>query len=203
VYNSVTPTPGSTAPFDFVMNNTASTSGTPSVFGHVYLEASVPASPNGGFFLGADGGYAVAPISQAITALAPNTTYQLSFEWAASQLTICNGVGTPCSGNTVDNWQATIDGQTFDTTPYHLTFGTFSGWMSYMATFTTGSTINKDALSFLAQGTPIGQPRFMLLDRVSLTGVTHDILRSRAGFSGTVGGRFSQHNWRGQAAQKS
>jgi hypothetical protein len=175
VFNSVTPNPGTTAPFDFIMNNTASTTGTRSLFGHVYLEGSVPASPDGGFFLGADGGYAVAPISQAISGLAPNTTYQLSFYWAASQLTICDAFGDPCKGNTVDDWKVTVDGQTFYSAPlpgYNETFGTFGGWMDYSTTFTTGSSISSNLLTFLAGGTPIGEPPFLLLDGVTLTPVS-------------------------------
>jgi len=170
VLNSVTP--ANSPPFDFIMNNTASTTGAPSDFGTVYLKGTVPASPNGGDFIGADGGYASAPISQQIAGLAPNTTYSLSFDWAASRLTICDNIGTPCTGNTQDQWQVTFAGQTVTTPLYSETSGQFSGWMNYSTTFTTGSSVANNVLNFLALGTPIGEPPFLLLDSVSLTAVT-------------------------------
>jgi len=170
IVNSIT-NPGD-SPFVFVMNGNASTTGAPSLNGTIYLRGSVPASPNGGDFIGADGGYAPARIMQTIAALAPNTTYTLSFDWGASQLSACDNIGTPCaSDSTSSNWQVSIDGQTFTTPTANAVSGVFSGWMNFTTTFTTGSSIGagQNVLSFLSQGAPIGAPPFALLDSVSLT----------------------------------
>jgi hypothetical protein len=165
------PTPANAAPFDFIMNSGATTTGTPTVYGTTYLYGSngFKVSPGGGDFLGADGGYASAPISQTIGGLTIGDKYTLSYDWAAAQLTTCNGMGAPCLGATQDQWQVTFGGQTVDepTPAYPLPNKGFSGWMNESLTFTAMST--SQVLTFLAQGTPIGQPPFLLLDDVSLT----------------------------------
>ena len=170
IVNSIT-NPGD-SPFVFVMDGNASKTGAPSQNGTIYLRGSVPASPNGGYFIGADGDYAPAPIMQTIAGLAPSTTYTLSFDWGASQLTACDNIGTPCPSNsTTNDWQVSIDGQTFTTPTTSVVNGVFTGWKTYSTTFTTGSSIGagQNVLSFLSQGGPVGAPPFALLDSVSLT----------------------------------
>ena len=117
-------------------------------------------SPTGGNFLAADGAYQVGAITQMITGLVVGQTYTLTFDWAAAQQ-------YGYSGATTEMWSATLGNQTVSTSVYNDANHGFSGWMN--ASFTYTATSTSEMLSFLAAGTPNGEPPFSLLDNVSLT----------------------------------
>jgi hypothetical protein len=120
-------------------------------------------SPNGGNFIGADGAYGVAPITQSINGLVSGTTYLLTFYQAGAQQQNYNG-------GTTDRWSVSLGQQTIlsdlMTNPGH----DFQPWTLESMVFTATST--SEVLSFLAVGTPAGVPPFSLLDGVSLTVAT-------------------------------
>ena len=120
-------------------------------------------SPNGGNFIGADGAFQVKAINQTITDLVVGGKYTLSFWWAGAQQSGFNGVNT-------ENWTASLGGQSFTTDTVYNTNHGFTGWQQ--ATFSYTATASSEVLSFLAHGTPNGEPPFSLLDGVSLTGPT-------------------------------
>ena len=130
--------------------------------------AIMPAnSPDGGNFVAADGAFQVGAITQTVTGLTSLQQYTLGFWWAAAQQTTfgCTGTQTYC---TTDQWQVGIGSQTFYTPVANTgtTAGGFSGWLYQTFTFT--ATSSSAVLSFLAVGTPVGQPPFALLDGVTL-----------------------------------
>ena len=122
-------------------------------------------SPTGGNYIAADGGFpylhgdAVAPITQSISGLKVGMGYTLSFSWAAAQ-------ETGYTGNTTEQWQVSLGGQTDSTQVYSNPSLGFSGWMS--ATFSYVATSTTELLSFLAVGTPDSQPPMLLLANVTL-----------------------------------
>lgn len=118
-------------------------------------------SPTGGNFLlsDADTGFHGA-ISQAITGLVAGNTYTLTFDWAAASWAPFNGV-------TTEHWDVSLGGVTKSTETVELAPKGFSGWKTASIDFVAGGA--NQTLSFLAQGTPIGQPPTLLLDNVSLT----------------------------------
>jgi hypothetical protein len=118
-------------------------------------------SPSGGNYLAADGAFQVSPIIQTIRGLVVGTPYVLSFEWAAAQQAGFNGA-------TTENFTASLGSESFTTATYNLPNHGFSGWLNQQFTFTP--TSSTEVLSFLAHGTPGGEPPFSLLDGVSLQG---------------------------------
>ncbi len=116
-------------------------------------------SPNGGNFVGADGAYEVGAISQTILGLVAGQTYALSFEYAAAQQ-------SGYTGDTTEKWDVSLGTTTIDTSVIQNPNHSFSGW--YTDTFTYTATAASEVLSFLAVGTPNGEPPFVLLDGVSL-----------------------------------
>jgi hypothetical protein len=130
--------------------------------------AGVPASPDGGYFVGADGNFpspcpsCTAPITQTLTGLTTGQTYQVGFYWAASQQ-------QGFSGDTQQQWQVSLGSQTLDTPIYYLPSQDFSGWMYQTLDFTATGT--SEVLSFLAWGNnPV--PPMLLLDGVTANEVT-------------------------------
>jgi len=128
-------------------------------------------SPDGGNFIGADGAYEVGAITQTISGLTALSNYTVGFYWAAAQQSNfgCVSPANP-GGCTTDQWQVSLGSQT-QSTPVASTGvgqGGFSGWM--YQTFT--ATSSSELLSFLAVGTPSGEPPFALLDGVSLNVAT-------------------------------
>lgn len=175
-WTSGTPTDATYA-FNFVLDSNADSSGfpsvnTPNVGSNIYLWGpNTPAgkggsvangftgSPTGGYFMGMDGGYATAPISQDISGLTIGTQYQLDFDWAASQF-------TDAIGATTQSIKVGFGSDQAQTTPFSLPSQGFSGWMHFTTIFTAKDTT--ETLSFLAVGSP-ALPPFTLLDGVSLT----------------------------------
>jgi hypothetical protein len=116
-------------------------------------------SPLGGNFIAADGAYEVGAISQTITGLTVGQTYVLKFYWAGAQQ-------ESFTGTTSEWWQVSLGGQTFSTGTVSLTSEGFSGWQQQTFYFT--GTATSETLSFLAGGTPAGEPPFSLLAGVDL-----------------------------------
>jgi hypothetical protein len=120
----------------------------------------IPASsPDGGRFVVADGAFAVGPISQTVSGLTVGKQYNLSFYYAAGQQ-------YSYSGPTTEAWNVSFGGQSQQTTTINLGSHDFADWRQ--ASFTYTATSSSQVLSFLAVGTPIGLPPFVLLDGVSL-----------------------------------
>jgi len=124
---------------------------------------AITAPPLGGNFIAADGAYEVGALTQSITTLTVGKTYVLKFEWAAAQQ---QGL----TGATTEKWIVSMGtgnvAGNFSTTTYDLPSEGFSGWMSATMYFYANSTT--ETLSFLASGTPNGEPPFVLLADVDL-----------------------------------
>lgn len=121
-------------------------------------------SPTGGNFIGADGGFQVGAIEQTINGLVAGQQYNVSFDWAGAQQS--NRFGA-----TTEQWAVSLGNQTRSTAIVNNANRGFTGWMTETFTFTAGSS--SEVLSFLAHGTPSGEPPFALLDGVSLTEVAN------------------------------
>ncbi len=120
------------------------------------------ASPDGGNFVGADGAYQTEAITQSITGLTAGEHYDVAFDWAGAQQ-------SGYTGATTERWIVGLGAQSISTAVAHNPNHGFTGWMHETFDFTaTGSS---ETLSFLAQGTPGGEPPFSLLDGVSLSAV--------------------------------
>ncbi len=122
------------------------------------------APPGGGNIIANDGAYQIGPISQTVTGLTSGQEYAVSFEYAGAQQ-------TTYTGTTTESWTVSLGGTAGAQTTSTLTNTNkgFTGWFSQTFDFTaTGTT---DVLSFLANGTPSGEPPFSLLADVSMTAV--------------------------------
>lgn len=135
-------------------------------FGNTYLAGSnnggvnvIGAPPTGGNFVAADGAYEINAISQTITGLTPGQTYALKFYWAAGQQ-------QSFTGATTESWTVTLGSGSYTTATFDLNSNSFSGWMQQ--TFYYSATSASETLSFLANGTPTGEPPFVLLADVDL-----------------------------------
>jgi hypothetical protein len=132
-------------------------------------------APSGHNYIAADAGlhqsdgFGTAPISQVISHLTIGSLYQVTFDWASAQQT---GFNSP----TTEQWLVSFGNtgvagvdQTFST-PFDINVNHgFTGWHSTTYLFTaTGTT---QTLSFLANGTPEGQPPFSLLADPTLQAV--------------------------------
>jgi hypothetical protein len=127
------------------------------------LVAPTTLSPNGGNFVGLDGDSNVAGgISQTINGLVVGESYNLTFNWGASQ-------SAARQGATTEQLHITFGSQTADTAILNNCSQCFTGWQNEHFTFTATST--SQTLSFLSIGTPLGLPPIALLDGVSLTAV--------------------------------
>lgn len=116
-------------------------------------------SPYGGNFVAADGAYEVGAISQTINGLTAGDTYAVGFYWAGAQQ-------TGFSGTTTEGWDVSLGGQTIDTPILTDPSHGFTGWQYSTLDFTSSGS--SEVLSFLAVGTPSGEPPFSLLADVSL-----------------------------------
>lgn len=124
----------------------------------------ITTSPDGGNFIGMDGVYKAGPISQTISGLAVGTSTTVSFWYAGAQQYSYNGI-------TTEGFAVSLGNQTMDTPTLTDASNGFTGWQYETLTFTP--TSSTEVLSFLALGTPNGEPPFSLLDGVSVnTNVT-------------------------------
>jgi hypothetical protein len=119
------------------------------------------AGPTGGNFVGADGAYGQANISQTISGLKIGHTYAVSFAWAGAQQS-----GFTAVNGTTENWQVTFGTQTQTTQTITVPNEGFSGWLNQTFDFVASAT--SQTLSFFATGTPTGVPPFALLASVSV-----------------------------------
>lgn len=118
-------------------------------------------SPTGGNYVAADGAYEVAPITQTISGLNIGAKVYVSFAWAGAQQYGFNGA-------TTDNWTVDLGSSPSQVTnTVSLVSHGFSGWTNQ--TFSFIATQTSEMLSFLATGTPSGQPPFALLSSVVVT----------------------------------
>jgi hypothetical protein len=124
-------------------------------------------SPTGGNFIAADGAYEISAITQTINGLTPGRGVAVSFAWAGAQQYSFTGATTDNWTVSLGNVTASNPSQTTQTTS--LVSHGFSGWMTQ--TFTFMPTSASEVLSFLATGTPTGQPPFALLANVSAVNV--------------------------------
>ena len=161
----------STSGYNFVFGaNTATTIGSTGVYGPTYLfngsavagGAVLGQSPTGGNFVGADGAFSVGAITQTLSGLTRGTDYAVSFAWAGAQQTGYNSA-------TTEQWQVSLGNQTQSTQAVTNANHGFTGWMQQ--TFIFEASAASEVLSFLAVGTPTGEPPFSLLDGVSATDV--------------------------------
>ena len=114
-------------------------------------------------FIGADGAFGVAPLTQTIMGLVAGGQYQLSFDWAGAQQ-------AGYTSATTEQWAVSLGAQTQYTSVLHNAPMGFTGWMTQTFDFT--ATSGSEVLSFLAVGTPVGQPPFSLLTGVDLEAVS-------------------------------
>lgn len=119
-------------------------------------------SPTGGFFAGMDSNFPghMGPLTQSIAGLVPGATYNLEFDWAATQ-----EVGF--DGATSSQWVVSLGGGTSVSTQL-VSIPNHGGttWMHETFSIVAGSA--NALLSFQADGGP-ALPPFALLDGVSLT----------------------------------
>jgi PEP-CTERM motif len=160
-----------TSGYNFLFTpGSADTTGVTGTFGNLQLWGpgngsanGLPAtSPAGGNFVGADGAFEVGPITQTINGLVAGKQYALGFWWAGAQQSGFIDTNT-------EQWDVSLGGQTQDTAVVDNPSKGFSGWVHQTFTFTATNT--SELLSFLAVGTPGGEPPFSLLDGVTLNQV--------------------------------
>jgi len=115
--------------------------------------------PGGGNYVAADGVYQAAAITQTITGLTVGRQYDLTFYYAGAQQSGFTGLNT--------EWWTVSLGSQSDTTPIldNANHG-FTGW--YEENFLYTATSSSEVLSFMAGGTPGGEPPFTLLTDVAL-----------------------------------
>lgn len=129
--------------------------------GGIGLWGTIPNSPDGGNFVAIDGDPQFnASISQMINNLNPGVTYYLQFYQAAAQQ-------KGSSGATTEQWQVTLGGTTVDSPVMDNATHGFIPWVQETISFQASAT--SEVLTFLALGTPAGEPPVVLLDGVSLS----------------------------------
>jgi hypothetical protein len=174
---------------------TADTTGATGVDGALYLWGTgnggndvLSVSPNGGNFIASDPVYESGPITQTINDLTIGDEYAVSFYWAGAQQ-------SGFSGNTTEGWDVSLGSTTQDTTIVHDVSLGFTGWQYQTFDFTASSST--EVLSFLAVGTPSGEPPFALLDGVSMTQVTPEPATLPLLLTGMMGclGVFGSKKW--------
>lgn len=121
------------------------------------------ASPDGGNYVAIDGAAAFSTsLTQQLTGLVVGKQYAISFYQAAAQQKGFTGVNT-------EQWQVSFDNVSQLSTLMNNASQGDVGWMYQSLRFT--ATATKQALIFVAKGTPSGQPPFVLLDGVTITSV--------------------------------
>lgn len=117
-------------------------------------------SPDGGNYVAIDGDPAYeTALTQTLTGLTSGAQYTVSFWQAAAQQ---NGF----TGATTERWQVGFGSSTQLTSIMNNASHGAVGWNRQTLTFTASGA--SQLLSFLAVGTPNGQPPFVLLDGVSV-----------------------------------
>ncbi len=130
------------------------------------LYGPIPNSPLGGNFIGIDGDSAYnQSISQTITGLKIGKVYTLKFYQSAAQQ---KGL----SGATTEQWTVTFGNSTQLSTKMFNASKSFLPWALEKLYFK--ATAASQLLTFVAHGTPNGQPPVALLDGVSIDSVLPD-----------------------------
>jgi hypothetical protein len=167
-YWTTTDAPGNTSGYTYSFVYGSGTGDTTGAYDNQYngynvLYGPMPASsPSGGNFIGADGTYETAVISQTISGLTANDTYALNFYFAGAQQ-------TGYTGATTEQWQVSLGTETLSTAVLDNSSQGFTGWQAATLDFTaTGAS---EVLSFMAVGAPNGLPPFLLLDGVTMNAV--------------------------------
>lgn len=124
------------------------------------------ASPAGGNYIAMDGAYAQGPLSQTLNGLTVGAATTVSFWFAGAQQYGYDGA-------TTEQFEVSLGGQNLYTPVLNDTNHGFTGWTYQSLTFTPTST--SQVLSFLAIGTPGGEPPFSLLDGVSVSDTTSPV----------------------------
>ncbi len=118
-------------------------------------------SPDGGDFIMADGDYNFANVlSQTVNGLTVGETYVLNFWQAAGQ-------HFNRTGPTTEQWKVSFGSQTQYSDKFSLKQGEVGPWEYQTMSFVASKT--SQVLSFLAGGTPTGQPPISFLDGVSMS----------------------------------
>src|ERR1700722_7253169 len=144
----------------------ASTTGATGASGNVKLWGpgdgsanGLPASsPDGGNFIAADGAFEIGAIQQTL-ALTVGQEYTLGYWWAGAQQSGFSGI-------TTEGWDVSVGTLTQNSPILTDPSEGFTGWQYQTFTFIANSA--NPVLSFLAVGTPAGEPPFSLLDGVSI-----------------------------------
>ena len=125
--------------------------------------------PQKDFFYGEDTTFQSTLLEQKISGLTLGKAYTLTFEWAAAQQ-------TGFSGDTTDQWVATLGAQTESTADVENLSHGFTGWMDATLHFTATATselLTLDGVGVCLAGscgeTESGAPPFALIDSVSLS----------------------------------
>ncbi len=124
-----------------------------------------PTSPAAGNFIAADGNLDSLPVTQTISGLNIGDSYQVGFYWAAGQQ------GGYFTGATTEQWIVSLGAETQYSPVASIPSEGFSGWLSQ--SFVYVATAGSEQLSFLAHGTPSGDPPFALLDGVTMSDLSH------------------------------
>lgn len=131
-------------------------------YGNTTLWVGPGASPDGGDFIASDGAFQTGSITQTLTGLTVGTVYQIFFYQAAGQQ-------SGFTGATTEWWTVGFGNQSQNSTVMDDASESEVGWMTQSLNFEATSTT--EVLSFLAGGTPDGEPPFSLLDGVSATAI--------------------------------
>lgn len=154
--------------YNFVfLPGTASTTGATGSYGNVQLWGpgngsanGLVESPDGGNYLALDGGFSQGPVSQMLSGLTVGALTTVQFSFAGAQQ-----YGR--TGATTEQLAVSLGNQTIKTQVLNDDSHGFTGWQTESLTFTATNT--SEVLSFLAIGTPAGEPPMSLLDGVSVT----------------------------------
>jgi hypothetical protein len=172
LYSGQQVTDWSTSGYNFVfLPNTADSTGAVGQFSTLKLwgpgsgsaNGFTATAPGGGNIIGGDGAYQVGAVSQTLTGLKVGDTIAVKFDWAGAQQ---SGYTT----STTENWKVSLGSSSQTTATVNNAAKGFTGWMG--ETFDFVATSSSETLSFLAAGTPNGQPPFSLLSNVSAQDIT-------------------------------
>lgn len=129
-------------------------------------------SPDGGLFVGIDGGYGRSSLSQTVSGLVVGQSYDLKFYYAGAQFTDIP-ILSP-NNDTEQSWEVEFGSQTQRTPTRIVPSGGFAGWLQ--ATMNFVASAPQQQLKFTALGgnvggnfAPSGLPPFLLLDGVQLS----------------------------------
>lgn len=150
---------GSDGGYNFVLNGATATT-TASVLRLRGDGNGYTVSPSGGNIFASDPLYYPGTLSQTVSGLTIGTSYLLTFDYALAQQSGYSGA------NVNDYWQVSFGNDVLKTTALSIPDGGFSGWKSATMSFT--ATGVSEVLSFLAKGSSVGAPPFLLLDNVAM-----------------------------------